>query len=97
MSELTWETLSEDFFNALAKPCQFLTDDSEWIPAYFVGVNRYDDGSGYIEVLPRRDTPYGEKWYEENKPRFNFFPDVIKDPQPAPIKVTDLKRVRVSL
>lgn len=98
MSEQLEDQPSKVFLDALGKLCYYRIDsnmpDPEWVPVYLVGV---DSGCGRIEVevLPKRDTPYGSVWYQENKPKFNFFPGIIKNPQPSPIKVTDLSRIHL--
>jgi hypothetical protein len=86
----SWDIL----FKALGAQCSYQVerDGTEWVPVYLVGV---DQGCNCIEVLPQPGTPFADTWSEANKPTFNFFPKVIGDPQPSPIKVTDFKRIRL--
>jgi hypothetical protein len=93
MPESEWERLS----NMLGRTLQYRTDNNEWVPVYLVGIYEESEYKQYIEVLPVPGTDYGDKWYQENKPAFNFFPDIIKDPQPSPIKITNLGRIRTPI
>jgi hypothetical protein len=85
----------QELFAALGNLCYYRVND-EWVPMILVEVTSHDDLGNYIEVYPFRGTPFADKWYEENKVPHNWFPNIIKDPQPIPMKITDLSHIRIS-
>lgn len=94
LTELVTNNAVDALTDLLGRCIEYFTDEGAWEDVYFVGMYSLP-GRAYLEVLPPRDTTFGKWWHATNRPGFNFFPEVIKDPQPSPIKVLDPSRLRL--
>lgn len=98
LSEILANPVADVLVDLLGRTIEYLTNEGTWEDVYFVGFDSIGPttiGQPCAEVLPPRDTTFGKRWHEANKPTLNLFPEIIKDPQPSPIKVFDLSRVRL--
>lgn len=93
LSKILVNPLADAFVDLLGRTIEYLTDEDTWEDVYFVGFDSI--GQPCVEVLPSDETEFGKRWYEANKPTVNFFPEIIKNPQPSPIRVLDPSRVRL--
>lgn len=87
-----WKAL----FDALGKTCYYRidnSDDPKWVLVYITEIDVGFDK--YVKVIPEDGTLLPDQWYQENKPSYAWFPNVVNGLQLAPIKVTDLSRIRI--